>query len=95
MANDGNRYAQLKARGAQDRARMIARAPDNPLDAIAYLHGALGADEPETVAAIERARSAEPPFTWTQCAAALGDTGERAGRQLEERLRYRRRPKNR
>lgn len=90
MANDSDRYARLKARGAQDRARLIAKAPDNPLDAIAYLHGALGRDADETTTAIDRARTNEPPFTWTQCAAALGETGERAGRKLEERLRYRR-----
>lgn len=90
MANDGNRYAQLKARGATARAQIIAKAPDNPLDAIAYLAGALGDDAPETAAAIEQARKSTPPFSWTQCAAALGDTGERAGRQLEERMRWRR-----
>lgn len=90
MATDGTHYTKLQQRGATARAQLVAKAPDNPLDAIAYLHGAVGDDAPETAAAIEQARKSSPPFSWTQCAAALGDTGERAGRQLEERMRWRR-----
>ena len=88
MAND-DRWAKARKQGTTARQRLVAGAPDDPLAAIAFLAAALGHDADETTAAVERARSVEPPFSWPQIAAAFHEYGERAGRNAQERHAYR------
>jgi hypothetical protein len=87
MADD--RWAKARKQGTTARQRLVNAAPDDPLSRIAYLAAALGDDAPETTAAVERARTVDPPFSWPQIAAAFREHGDRAGRNAQERHTYR------